>query len=30
LIMFKNGEPVAQQVGAAPKGRLTEWIKGAI
>jgi thioredoxin 1 len=30
LIMFKNGEPVAQQIGAAPKGRLTEWIKGSI
>ena len=30
LIMFKDGQPVAQQVGAAPKGRLVEWIKGAI
>ncbi len=30
LIMFKNGEPTAMQVGAVPKGRLTEWIKGAI
>jgi thioredoxin 1 len=30
LIMFKDGQPIAQQVGAAPKGRLVEWIKGAI
>ncbi len=30
LIMFKNGEPTAIQVGAAPKGRLAEWIRGAI
>jgi thioredoxin 1 len=30
LIMFKDGEPIAQQVGAAPKGRLVDWIKGAI
>lgn len=30
LILFKNGEPAAMQVGAAPKGRLADWIKGAI
>jgi len=30
LILFKNGEPTSMQVGAAPKGRLTEWIKSAI
>ena len=30
LIMFKNGEPTSMQVGAAPKGRLSDWIKGAI
>lgn len=30
LIMFKNGEPTAIQVGAAPKGRLAEWIRGAL
>ena len=30
LILFKNGEPAATQVGAVPKGRLSEWIKGAI
>ncbi len=30
LIMFKDGEPMAMQVGAAPKGRLSEWIKRAI
>jgi thioredoxin 1 len=30
LIMFKNGEPTAIQVGAAPKGRLADWIRGAL
>ncbi len=30
LIMFKNGEPTSMQVGAAPKGRLTEWIKAGV
>ena len=30
LIMFKNGEPAATQVGAAPKGKLADWIKSSI
>jgi thioredoxin len=30
LILFKDGEPTAMQVGAVPKGRLSDWIKGAI
>ncbi|UOM35946.1 thioredoxin TrxA [Acuticoccus sp. I52.16.1] len=30
LIMFKNGEPAATQVGAAPKGKLVDWIKSSI
>jgi thioredoxin 1 len=30
LILFKNGEPSSMQVGAAPKGRLADWIKSAI
>ena len=30
LIMFKNGEPTAMQVGAAPKGKLSEWIKSGM
>jgi thioredoxin 1 len=30
LILFKNGEPASMQVGAVPKGRLTDWIKSAI
>ncbi|MBB5754010.1 thioredoxin TrxA [Prosthecomicrobium pneumaticum] len=30
LILFKNGEPTAMQVGAAPKGKLADWIKNAI
>ena len=30
LIVFKNGEPTAMQVGAAPKSRLSDWIRQAI
>ncbi len=30
LILFKNGEPTAMQVGAAPKGKLSDWIKAGI
>jgi thioredoxin 1 len=30
LIVFKGGEPVAMQVGAAPKQRLADWIKRAV
>ena len=30
LILFKDGEPASVQVGAAPKGRLSEWIKAAM
>ena len=30
LILFKDGKPAAMQVGAAPKGKLVDWIKGAI
>jgi thioredoxin 1 len=30
LILFKDGKPAAMQVGAAPKGKLTDWIKGGI
>jgi thioredoxin 1 len=30
LILFKNGEPTAIQVGAAPKGRLADWIRGSL
>lgn len=30
LIMFKNGEPMAMQVGAAPKSRLSDWIQKSI
>ncbi len=30
LIMFKNGEPTAMQVGAVPKNRLSDWIRGAL
>lgn len=30
LILFKNGEPTSIQVGAAPKGRLADWIKSGL
>jgi len=30
LILFKDGAPAATQVGAAPKGRLVDWINSAI
>ena len=30
LIMFKNGEPTSMQVGAAPKGRLPDWIQAGV
>ena len=30
LMIFKNGEPTAMQVGAVPKSRLSDWIKSAI
>lgn len=30
LILFAGGKPAAMQVGAMPKGRLVEWINGAI
>ena len=30
LIMFRNGEPTAIQVGATSKSRLSDWIRSAI
>ena len=30
LIMFKNGEPTSMQVGAMPKSRLSDWIRGSL
>ena len=30
LIMFKNGEPISQQIGAAPKGKLADWIRSGL
>jgi thioredoxin 1 len=30
LILFKNGEPASTQIGAAPKGKLVDWIKASI
>ncbi len=30
MILFKNGEPVAQKLGAAPKGALKGWLTGVL
>ena len=30
LLMFKGGEPVAIQVGAAPKAKLQDWIRSGL
>jgi thioredoxin 1 len=30
MILFKNGQPAATQVGAAPKSQLKRWIEGAL
>jgi thioredoxin 1 len=30
LLLFKNGQPAAQKVGAAPKGELVKWINNSI
>ena len=30
LMIFKNGELAARQVGAAPKQKLQQWISGAV
>jgi len=30
LILFKNGEEAAKKLGALPKGKLLEWIQGAL
>jgi thioredoxin 1 len=30
LIMFKNGQPVSKQVGAAPKSALKAWVASSI
>jgi thioredoxin 1 len=30
LVLFKDGQPVAQKLGAAPKSQLKAWIEGAL
>jgi thioredoxin 1 len=30
LMIFKNGEMTARQIGAAPKAKILQWINGAI
>ncbi|WP_199503693.1 thioredoxin [Qipengyuania sp. YIM B01966] len=30
LVLFKNGEPVAHKLGAAPKGQLKSWLESVL
>lgn len=30
MVLFKNGEPVAQKLGAAPKGQLKSWLESVL
>ncbi|MBC2651680.1 thioredoxin [Novosphingobium flavum] len=30
LILFKDGQPVAQKLGAAPKGQLKQWLESVL
>ncbi|GGD78416.1 thioredoxin [Croceicoccus mobilis] len=30
MVLFKNGEPVARKLGAAPKGALKSWLEGEL
>ena len=30
LVVFKDGQPVAQKLGAAPKSQLKAWLEGAL
>ncbi|MDP8995080.1 MAG: thioredoxin [Pseudomonadota bacterium] len=30
MILFKNGQPAATKVGAAPKGQIQSWLEGAL
>ena len=30
MLLFKDGQPVAQKVGAAPRGQIQEWLEGQL
>ncbi|MEP7316985.1 MAG: thioredoxin [Sphingomicrobium sp.] len=30
MVLFKGGKPVAQKVGAAPRGQIQSWLEGAL
>jgi thioredoxin 1 len=30
MVLFKNGEPVAQKLGAAPKSQLKGWLESVL
>ena len=30
MLLFKDGQPIAQKVGAAPRSQIQQWLEGAI
>ena len=30
MLLFKDGQPVAQKVGAAPRGQIQQWLEGEL
>ena len=30
MLLFKDGQPIAQKVGAAPRGQIQEWLESAL
>jgi thioredoxin 1 len=30
MLLFKDGQPVAQKVGAAPRSQIQQWLEGAL
>jgi len=30
MLLFKGGQPIAQKVGAAPRGQIQQWLEAAI
>ena len=30
MVLFKDGKPVAQKVGAAPRGQIQQWLEGEL
>jgi thioredoxin 1 len=30
MVLFKDGQPIAQKVGAAPRGQIQQWLEGQL